>query len=322
MSHTPTRGGVAKLGERGIRAFFYEGVEGIRKIGWVDRVSTLFDSDQEIEDYHGIGHVPMMRESANGRNAEQLTNFSYEIRNIEFDATVRVKKREMKRDKVGLIRKRMNELAQTSEKHWARLLTNLIENGENAQSYDKKMFFATDHQEGKSPVQKNIITAADYGVLNVADPTDPTAAELMKIFMKGIQHLYSFKDDQNEPRNEDETKFIAFVPVSMWGESATTISSKNLAVAGGGNQDNPLKDSPDFSLDVVPNPRLSFTTDFVMSIDDGRSFIRQEEEELDLAILGEDSDHYFNHKEIMVAAESTRNAGYGLWSSSVKLKLS
>ncbi|QDV50849.1 Mu-like prophage major head subunit gpT family protein [Gimesia fumaroli] len=321
MSHSPTRGGVAKLGERGIRAFFYEGLQGLQKTGWVDRVSTLYDSDQEVEDYHGIGHVPAMRESRNGRNAEQLSHFNYEIRNVDFDATIRVKKHEMKRDKVGLIRKRVNELAGSSQKNWARLISNLQINGESAQCYDKKMYFAKNHQEGKSPVQSNLIDASDYLALNVADATDPTAAELMKVFMKCIQHLYSLKDDQNEPRNEDAMKFIAFVPISMWGESYTTITSKNLAVVGGGNQDNPLPDA-EFSLEVVPNPRLTFESDLIVSIDDGSSYIRQEEEPLDLVILGEDSDHYYFNKEIMVSAESTRNVGYGLWSSSVKAQLS
>tara|TARA_R110002167_G_scaffold61913_4_gene174917 strand:- start:20338 stop:21306 length:969 start_codon:yes stop_codon:yes gene_type:complete len=322
MSHSPTRGGVNKLGERGIRAFYYEGLEGLKKTGWVDRVSgTIFDSDQEVEDYHGLGHVPTMRESKNGRNAEQLRHFNYELRNIDYDATVRIKKREMKRDKVGLIRRRLTDLAATGQKHWASLLSSLMINGESAQCYDKKMFFAENHQEGKSPVQSNLIDADDYPAFNVADPADPTAAELMKVFMKGIQHLYSLKDDQNEPANEDAMKFLAFVPISMWGESYTTVSSKNLAVAGGGNQDNPLPQA-EFSLDIIPNPRLTFETDLVLAIDDGRSFIRQEEEETDLVILGEDSDHYYFNKEIMVSAESTRSAGYGLWRSCCKIQLS
>ena len=44
--------------------------------------------------------------------------------------------------------------------HWASLLSTLIVNGESATCYDEQYFFDTDHSEGESGTQSNVISAA------------------------------------------------------------------------------------------------------------------------------------------------------------------
>lgn len=320
---TQPRGGTGQLSERGILGMFFEALEMPRDQSWIGMISDYVDSDQEIETHRGLGNVPRMKRTRGGKDVKQLRKYEFEIRNEDFDVTIGIPTADIRRDKTGQIQKRVAELVKASQTHWNTLASGLIVNGHTTECYDGSNFFSTDHEVGDSGTQKNIITASDYSVLNVASASNPTAAEIADAILAGIQHLYSFVDEHNEPMNEEALSFVAMVPIAYWGAAQKAVSANYFAVPGGGQSDNPLKDA-NFTVKLVPNPRITFTDSFCIFRADGsaKSFIRQEEVEPDPMVLGAGSDHAFKEKEWLFSVEATRNVGYGAWHQAVKLTLS
>lgn len=318
MARQP-RGGTGQLSERGILGMFYEALENPMDQAWIEQISEYVDSDQEIETYKSLGHSPRMKRFKAGKDVKQLRSYEFEIKNEEYDVTVGIPIRDIRRDRTGQIRKRLDEMVKASMTHWNTLASGLIVNGHTAACYDDSNFFATDHQVGDSPVQKNLLTSSDYAKLAIVLATSPTAAEFADAILSVIQHFYSFKDEHNEPLNEGARKFVVFVPISMWAVAETAVSKAFLAVPGGGQVDNPLLNKK-FSVEVEPNPRITFTDSFVVCRADGsaKPFIRQEEIEPEPLILGEGSDHAFKEHEWLFSVESTRAMGYGAWSQAIK----
>lgn len=314
--------GLGQLSSRAIRGMFYEELEMATAMSWIDMIANLFTSDQESETYRWLSQSPKMREWLNGRHAKGFSVNGISIENLEFEATIEFFLKELRRDKTGQVRIRLGELVDRSQSHWASLLTTLIENGNAVACYDGQYFFDTDHSEGSSGTMKNLLAAGDYAELNVGTPTNPTPGEMADVLMKLIQHLYSLKDDQGEPRNETALKFLAMVPINLWGATATAISSNQLT-ASTGSRDNPLKGQK-FSIEVVPNPRLTWTTDLAVFRTDARAkpFIRQTEKEVELKILGDGSDLEFNENKWQVGIDASRNVGYGMWWQAVRGTLS
>ena len=322
MARQP-RGGTGQLSERGILGMFYEALETPRDQSWIDRITEMVESDQEIETYKSLGQVPRMKLYKGSKDVKQLRQFEFEIKNEEYDVTLGVPIRDIRRDKTGQIRKRIAEMIKASTTHWNTLGSGLIVNGHLADCYDEKKFFAADHQVGDSPVQSNLLTASDYAELAIVLNTNPTAAEFADALMAVIQHFYSLKDEHNEPLNEEARAFVVQVPVTFWGVAQRAVSAQYLAVPGGGQVDNPLL-SAGITVEVVPNPRITFTASFVVCRADGsaKPFIRQEELAPEPIILGEGSDHAFKEHEWLFSVESTRAMGYGAWHQAIKATFS
>ncbi|QDT26803.1 Mu-like prophage major head subunit gpT [Gimesia panareensis] len=317
------RGGTGQLSERGILGMFYEALETPRDQSWIGMISEMVDSDQEIETYRSLGHVPRMKIFQGSKDVKQLRKYEFEIRNEEYDVTVGIPVRDIRRDKTGQIQKRLNEMVTASTTHWNTLASGLIVNGHTAACYDDSNFFATDHQVGDSGVQTNIITASDYTNLAIVAATNPTAAEFADAILSAIQQLYSFKDEHNEPLNEEALSFIVMVPIQFWAVAQRAVSSNFLAVPGGGQTDNPLKDSQ-FKIEIVPNSRITFTDSFCVFRADSsaKALIRQEEVSPEPDVLGAGSDHAFKEKEWLFSVDTTRAMGYGAWHQTVKVTFS
>jgi phage major head subunit gpT-like protein len=313
--------GAEVLTSRAIIGMFYEQLEGLTKAGWVDRLSMLFASDQDVEVYKWIGMVPAMREWIGGRQPKGLRDNGIEIENRHFEATLEFLVKHLRRDKTAQTRVRIGELARRSQTHWASLLTTLIELGETALCYDGQAFFDTDHSEGDSGQQSNDLSG---GVFDVTSPTAPTANELAIAIVTMIQQFFTFQDDQGEPYNEDANEFVVMVPVPFYASAVTAVKANTLDT-GAGTRDNPLKDN-DFNVSLVVNPRLTWTTKLAAFRSDGmtKPFIRQQEEETlpTLKAIAEGSELEFNEDVHHYGIDTWRNGGYGMWQHAVLATLS
>ena len=313
------RGGTGQLSERGIMAMFFQVLETPTDQSWIERVSRYVESDQEIEVYRDLGQVPRMKVFQGSKDVEQLKKYELEIRNEEFDVTIGIPTRDIRRDKTGLIEERVNDLYDASITHWTDLGSGLIVNGHLADCYDGKKYFAANHQSGKSPVQSNLLTYTDYSELSIVLKTNPTALEFANALMKVIQHFFTLKDDQNQPANERAKEFVVQVPINMMAAAQAAVSAAFYAVPGGGQVDNLFKNAK-FKVEIEPNARLTFDDSFVVMRSDSRAkaLIRQEEIEPEPKILGAGSDHEFKNKEWLFSVESTRGIGYGAWHQAIK----
>lgn len=294
---------------------FYRTLEQDAGQQWINRVSMLFQSNQESETYAWLGQSPVMQEWLAGRHAKAFTTSGITITNKHFEATLEIALRDKRLDKTGQMLVRIRELALRTNAHWAKLLSLLIKEGGENTCYDGHTFFDTQHQEGQSAVQSNVLRlalsslpleASEQGV-----PTAPSAKAMKTLILKGVQAILGFKDDQGEPMNENATQFLVMVPTSLMDVTACAIASPVLS----GAETNELALSRNFSIDFVVNARLDWADQFAVFRTDGSvaPFIRQEETPVQLKVLAEGSELEFNEDKHRYGVDTWRNVGYGYW---------
>lgn len=305
------------LGSRAIIGRFFALLEVYMASNWIEKVGMRFKSDQASETYKWLGMVPALREWIGGRNAKGFRENGITIENKKFEATLEVLVDEIRRDKTGQVMVRIGELVTRAGGHWGSLASTLIANGTGLTSglcYDGQYFFDTDHSEGDSGTQKNLLTASEVAALNVAVATAPTPIEAARAILGVIAYMLTYKDDQGEPMNTEANEFLVMTSPTLWQYLAPAIY--NATVNGG--ETNPaaaIIANSDFKISVVPNPRLSYTTQFVTFRTDAKTkaIILQEEEGIKISAQAEGSAEEFNNDRHLYGLKALRNVGYGYW---------
>lgn len=314
------------LSSRAIVGRFYARLEQELALGWMSRLAMTFGSDQESETYKWLGMVPALREWKGGRLAKALRDNGITIDNKLWEATLAFNVDEKRRDKTGQMIIRIAELARRAAAHPVKLISTLISNGHASTSglcYDGQYFFDTDHSEGDSGAQKNLLTATEVATLNVGTATAPTEAEMAQAIMGVISYMIGYLDDQGEPMNEGARAFDVMVPIPLFSAAYAASSKDVLHAAAGNTTDNVLKGGA-FKINVVANPRLNWTTDFGVFRSDAsaKPFIFQEELPLEVKAVAEGSELEFNENEHHYGLKWIGNAGYGYWQYGAKATLS
>jgi len=240
--------GALALSSRAIIGEFFLRLEQNVGTSWIDPISMKFQSNQESETYKWLGMVPQMREWLGGRNAKGFRDNGITITNLEFEATLEVLVKELRRDKTGQVRLRIRELADRTNSHWAKLLSELIINGESTACYDGQFYFDTDHSEGDSGSQSNDIS------YDVTTTTAPTAAEMELAILAAVTQILSFVDDQGEPMNEGANSFGIMVPVPFMASAMSALKTATIVDGSGSRQNTIMSSGVNFDLWV--NPRL------------------------------------------------------------------
>lgn len=303
---------VQTLSSRAIISEFYAALEVDNGQAWIDRVSMLFTSDQDSEEYRWIGQTPAMREWIGGRNAKGFQDNGLTIKNKHYEATLEVLARDLRRDKTGQVLTRIRELALRTNAHWASLLSTLILNAATTACYDGQYFFDTDHSEGASGTQSNSISV-DISALATTvhgSTTLPSVEEMQQSILSGVAAIAGFKDDQGEPMNELASQFLVMVPPSLHFAGMTALA---MPMGTGVSQQSPLGG---FNVQVVSNARLStWTASFAVFCTDGmvKPFIRQQETEPQIKAKAEGSEFEFDNDSHQYGVDAWRNVGYGYW---------
>ena len=278
---------------------------------WIGPTSYLFNSNQESETYKWLGQAPAMREWIGGRQARALRDAGVTITNKTFEATLEVLLDEIRRDKTGQVMVRVRELAQRTNAHWAKLLTDLIIAGESTACYDGQYFFDTDHQEQDSATQSNDITS------DITTTTAPTAGEFETAILKSMEAIIGFVDDTNEPMNETAKSFLVMVPVPFMSAAAAAIGSEIIVDSSTSrtNRILTLGSLGGFTVELAVNARLTWTTKFATFRTDAetKALIRQEEEAVTVDALAEGSEEEVKNKRHLYGVKAIRNVGYGYW---------
>ena len=306
--------GASTLGSRAIIGRFYKTLEQDPGMSWIDAVSMYFNSDQGSEEYRWLGQSPAMREWVGGRHAKGFVENGLTIANKHYEATVEVPVADLRRDKTGQVMVRIDELAQRTNAHWAKLLSTLIINGESAVCYDGEYFFDTDHVEHATVTQQSNDLSVDISALTVSNHgtvTAPSVAEAALAVQQAIAAMYGFKDDQGEPMNENAQRFLLMAPVSLY---PALLSAVTMPIIDGGDS-NVLPAQRNFSILPVANPRLTWTDKFALFRADGsvKPFIRQEETAVRLSAKAEGSEFEFDNDAHQYGVDTWRNVGYGYW---------
>jgi phage major head subunit gpT-like protein len=309
------------ISSRAVVGMYYQALEKSTQLGWQEAISNYFTSDMPEETYAMLGMPPVLREWIGGRQAKTLRDDLFKIANRHFEGTLELAIKDMRRDKTGQIRARVNEFVERGNSHFARLLSLLIINGAAQVCYDGKYFYDTTHSEGASGNQSNSITVDISGLPATVHGTvtTPSPEELQQAFLASITQMLTFVDDQGEPINENASEFLIMLPVglAMAGQSALTIAREAAASAF---------DIENLKIRAAINPRLStagWTDQFVTFRTNGsiKSLIRQEETKPQLKVKDENSEFAFDNDAVQFGVDTWRNVGFGRWQGSVLTKL-
>lgn len=304
--------GATSLSSRDIIGEFYNVLATGGGAKWAEDLSFFVKSDQASEEYDWLGMSPAMREWVGGRQAKGVRENGQTILNKDYEATMEVRVKDLRRDKTGQIKVRIAEMADGVNRHWAKILSAQIEAGESTLCYDGQYFFDTDHSEGDSGVQSNDVTSA------AATPAAPSAAEMESAIMSSIEKMLGFVDDQAEPTNEDASSFLVMVPKTFW-KSAMTALNADVIVDGGTSRTNLITNINGFNIGLAMNPRLSWTTKLATFRTDARTapFIRQEEVPVEMSAIAEGSELEFTKKIHQYGVYASRAVGFGYWQQGV-----
>jgi phage major head subunit gpT-like protein len=303
--------GTASLGSRAIIGRFYQTLEQGND-AYVNALAMAMNSDQASEEYKWLGMAPAMREWIGGREAKGFRENGLVVPNKKYEATLRVSVDDLRRDKTSQIMLRVDEMADRANRFKGKLISDKIIAGESAACYDGQYFFDTDHSEGDSGSQSNDISVTISGlpVTNKGTTTAPSAGTLAHVIGQSIQQILSFKDDQGEPMNEGARSFLVMVPVPFWMPAMAAVGQKVQE-----SSDNVLGTLDGFSIQVVANPRLTWTTKLATFRTDGRAkpFIMQEELPVQVAAVAEDSELEFREDVHDYGVKWQGAAAYGYW---------
>ncbi|MFH1370358.1 MAG: Mu-like prophage major head subunit gpT family protein [Planctomycetota bacterium] len=317
--------GASGLGSRAIIGKFYAALEAATGQSWVGRIAMMMNSDQESETYKWLGMVPALREWIGGRQAKGFRENGLTITNKTWEATLEILVDWIRRDKTGQIAVRISELAKRAIEHDAKLLSTLIANGTGATSglcYDGQYFFDTDHSEGDSGTQLNLLAAAQVPALDVTTATAPTSAEATKAILGVVAYMLTYKDDQGEPMNDNAREFLVMTAPVLWAQLAQGIIQP-VVTSGETNAIVALK-ADGFNISIAANSRLTYTTQFVTFRTDApaKPFIVQEEEPMSVSALAEGSEEEFKNNRHLYGIKRISNVGYGYWQYAAHATLS
>ena len=293
----------------------FQEMEVAQQRSWVAAIANRFQSNQELETYAGIGTVPQMREWIGAKQSHSFTEQSIQIRNKDWESTIRVKTKDLRRDKTTQLRARIGELMDRAVTHEAKLLSDLIENGSGttlASCYDTKALFADDHSVGSSGTIDNNVSSdiSDTPTATHGTTTDPSPGDFAHAVLNGVKTLRGFKDDRGEPINDMIGSLLIMVPVGLSKAAELALAQPTIA----GNEANPLLNSASrVSYQLAVNARLTWTDKFAIFRTDGRmkSLIIQEEVSPVFKALAEGSDYEFSNAEHQYSVEKAGNVGLG-----------
>lgn len=306
-----------KITVKGIIGDFYAALAA-QAAGWDKTLGFMAASNQKEEEYAWLGSAPAAREWLGERLPKALREVSYKIRNKLWEASIGISRDDFRRDKTGQIQARIKDMATRYGAHWRRLMSTLILGGETALCYDGDYFFGTAHAEGDSGTQKNLLTYSEVPNLEVTTTTAPTPIEMANAALGVIQYMLGYKDDSAEPINEEANGFVIMVPVPF-GASAVQMATLDVLTNTTAAVQNPIRNAG-YNIQVVVNPRLTWTTDFAVFRSDGslKPFILQEELPVSVEVLDENSEYAIQKNQVLFGTKASSAAGYGLWQHAAK----
>jgi phage major head subunit gpT-like protein len=266
---------LGKLGTKGALANFHERLSTIESV-W-DKHSLRVPSTTQTETYVMPGFTPTPRQFLDSRQIQNMNDFTFDIANNEYELTMVIPRKSMEDDQTGLIRARMQELAEVWGTYKDSLFAALLEAGNVSGNNDVfgNTFHGDSHTIGTSGVCDNNRTG-DHTV------TTATVAEALTIISNIRIAYYSFRDDTGRPFSPQAlTNLRVIVPP---GHERPFYEAMNQTVTGGDT--NVWGSQYLQGIDVLPY--LTGTDELFFSLlgsSSRKPFIYQERTPLEVIIL-------------------------------------
>lgn len=287
--------------EKALRADFmkaYESTESTALMGSAMKVNSAAASEK----FGWLGQAPTMQEFKDEKVPKGLLDFDYTIRNVPYEATLKVDKFALRNDQMQGIQVRIRDLAARAKIFPAKLLMELVKAGTSQLCYDGLAFFSASHVEGSSGTQSNLLTG-----------TGVTLATLKADFNAAVAAMLSYKDDQGEPFYEDELgmDLLIVCPPALKALFMELMNSNIIS-----QSDNSLKGA----AKVMSSSRLTDTNDWYLFNNGGvvKPLILQENTPVEFGALEGNSDEGFMRRMYHYGVEWYGNVGFGLWQKAIK----
>jgi phage major head subunit gpT-like protein len=261
------------------------------------QIATVVESGTDKQNYNWLGAAPALREWVDERVPGALRTHSYEVANRKYEASVEIDRETFEDDQLGQVKPRIEELAVRAATHPDELVVGLLADGFATACYDGQFFFDSDHAEGDSGTQSNLISGAFSG------------GKLEEAVVK----MLSFKDDQGKPLGVMPDTLV--VGPDNYFNAREVLNSVSIVVAGSTNVEKPSGNPLSGMLNVVVSPHVPSGNWFVLATSyPVRPLLFQWRVKPEFTAVTDPSDDYvFSTDVFKYGVRSRCGAGYGLW---------
>lgn len=284
----------------GLKTTFMAGWKGV-ELPW-KQVATEVASTLPSENYAWLGQTPVVRQWTDERIPKGLSEYSYNIKNLKWETSIRVDAEVLEDEQYGQVKMRVGQMPNAVARHQNKLVFNLLEAGNNQLCYDGSNFFDTTHAEGLSGTQVNKFTSTP---LNAANYGTARAAH------------YLFNDDTAQLVGSKTTHLM--VPAVLEAVARQILNADfvvNSTVAA--SQSNIWKGS----AELIVNPFLVDQTSWYLLDLDAyvKPVLFQNRIPVTFKALdgSSDSDNVFMRDAYLYGVRARYNAGYGDWRTAIK----
>ncbi len=274
-------------------------------------VATPTKSTGADERYAMLGRVPSVREWKGERDFKQMRAADWTMTNVLYEESILIDETEIEDDRLGQYDITFPQMGVRMAEHPDILLFNLINNAETGVCYDGQYFFDNDHSWGDSGTQDNLLGAT------ASSATAPTAAELKVAFNTGCNSLFGFKDDRGEFANglivQGLQNLVVLCPMAFRQAAYDALTAALISTGG----TNVVLEHPN----IYASPAYTGTDSFDIFMNNMplKPFIFQQRRPIRRQLKGLGSSD-IEFKGVKFMTDSRYVAGYGQWSSAVRVR--
>ncbi len=257
------------------------------------KLVTEVKANTKTVDYRWIGAIPKMKEWVGDRSFNALTAQKYLIEKKNWEVSVEVDRDDIVYDNLGIVKPRIQAMAQECVEHYNELIFGLLENT-TALCYDGKPFFSAQHAVG-AQTQKNLLTLA----LNQTN------------FLTARAEMRGICNEHGKPLGIRPNLLV--VPPELETAALQILAADTLA----NGQSNITKGMCELLVCdrlTIANAWYLFDTTrvlkpLILQINKAPEFVAQDKP---------DSESNFMRRALRYGVDTEDNAGYGLWQLALK----
>lgn len=260
-----------------------------------DKVATRIESDKDTEEYAWLGALPGVREFLDERQSQDMTAYSYAIKNKTFESTISVDRAALEDDLYGQIPLRIKQMATSAKQHLDILTFGVLASGFVQTGYDGVPFFGTHTVSVGGPQSNRGTDALSSASLQAA-----------------VTAMMRFTDDQGKPAGVSPDLLV--VSPELYWEGRILLESTYypdpLSSASQLLAMNPLMGS----LKLLSSPYLVSPTDWYL-LDTKRvvkAVVLQMRKDFEFTAL-DDEDNAFMRDKLHYGVRARYNCGFGDW---------